>query len=170
MPMELLTIKRGQKRRGLLIGDQQANLVRRAAQRPEDKRNDIAAWVQKASTMMGNVEKGFGLKFDKQPATVQGRLLPAPVIQYGAPQHYYAGTTGAWNMKDVRLCSHAHSGVDAWREWRDAPSGFVLCELVSWTLYSHNPCSPNQNVQSHSQHLSRSRQPALEVTEVTSRE
>lgn len=109
MPMELLTIKRGQKRRGLLIGDQQANLVRRAAQRPEDKRGDIGAWVQKASTMMATVEKGFGLKVDKQPATVQGRLLPAPVIQYGAPQHYYAGTTGAWNMKDVRALTRSSS-------------------------------------------------------------
>lgn len=103
VPMELLTIKRGQKRRGLLIGDQQANLVRKAAQRPADKRDDIAAWVQKATTMMAQVERGFGLKVDKQPAQVTGRLLPAPVIQYGAPQHYYAGTTGAWNMKDVRL-------------------------------------------------------------------
>lgn len=102
VPMELLTIKRGQKRRGLLIGDQQANLVRKAAQRPEDKRNDITAWVHKATTMMGKVEQGFGLKVEKTPATVPGRLLPAPVIQYGAPQHYYAGTTGAWNMKDVR--------------------------------------------------------------------
>ena len=32
VPMELLSLERGQKRRGLLIGDQQANLVRKAAQ------------------------------------------------------------------------------------------------------------------------------------------
>ena len=102
VPMELLTIRRGQKRRGLLIGDQQATLVRRAAQRPDDKQADIGAWVGKSTTMMARTEKDFGLKVDKQPAKVQGRLLPAPVIQYGSPQHYYAGTTGAWNMKDVR--------------------------------------------------------------------
>jgi hypothetical protein len=38
VPMELLTIERGQKRRGLLIGDQQANLVKKAAQPPDTKR------------------------------------------------------------------------------------------------------------------------------------
>ena len=33
---------------------------------------------------------------------VDGRLLPAPVLQYGQPKNYYAGTTGSWNMVDVR--------------------------------------------------------------------
>jgi eukaryotic translation initiation factor 2C len=113
VPMELLTIKRGQKRRGLLIGDQQANLVRKAAQRPDEKRQDISSWIGKASTMMGGVEKNFGLKVAKEPVTVDGRLLPAPVIEYGSPQHYYAGTTGAWNMIDVRCCS-PNIVSDAW--------------------------------------------------------
>jgi eukaryotic translation initiation factor 2C len=100
--MELLSIKRGQKRRGLLIGDQQAKLVKIAAQRPEDKRKDINSWTQKSTTMMAGVEKSFGIQVDKQPAVVNGRLLPAPVIEYRKPSHYYAGTTGAWNMRDVR--------------------------------------------------------------------
>ena len=43
------------------------------------------------------------LQVEGKPITVQGRLLPAPVIQYGHPKNYYAGTTGAWNMVDVRL-------------------------------------------------------------------
>lgn len=55
VPMELMTIERGQKRRGLLIGDQQANLVRKAAQPPDTKRRDIAEWVGKASNSFKQV-------------------------------------------------------------------------------------------------------------------
>ena len=100
--MELLTIKRGQKKTGLLIGDQQAKLVKIAAQRPEDKRRDIGTWIQKSSKGMANAAKTFGIQVEQKPSAVNARLLPAPVIEYKQPAHYYAGTTGAWNMKDVR--------------------------------------------------------------------
>jgi eukaryotic translation initiation factor 2C len=102
VPMELLTIERGQKRRGLLIGDQQANLVRKAAQPPDTKRRDIEEWMGKAAKNFSQVNQQFQLNLEKTPALVEGRLLPAPVIQYGSPKNYYAGTTGAWNMVDVR--------------------------------------------------------------------
>lgn len=156
VPMELLTIRRGQKRRGLLIGDQQATLVRRAAQRPDDKQADIGAWVGKSTTMMARTEKDFGLKVDKQPAKVQGRLLPAPVIQYGSPQHYYAGTTGAWNMKDVRhppprpfaalwwLCVE-RGGAYATRRCCDRCGCRVALEFVLWVgggSPPHGICGP----------------------------
>lgn len=99
--MELLNIKRGQKKTGLLIGEQQAKLVKIAAQRPEDKRRDIGTWIQKSSKSMARSAETFGIAVDQKPAAVNGRLLPAPVIEYSQPSHYYAGTTGAWNMKDV---------------------------------------------------------------------
>jgi hypothetical protein len=105
VPMELLSIKRGQKKTGLLIGDQQAKLVKIAAQRPEDKRRDIGTWIQKSSKGMAKSAQSFGIAVDSKPAVVNGRLLPAPVIEYAQPSHYYAGTTGAWNMKDVRMLS-----------------------------------------------------------------
>lgn len=102
VPMELLAIKRGQKRTGLLIGEQQAKLVKIAAQKPEQKRADIGTWIQKSSKSMTKSAQTFGIAVDQKPAAVNGRLLPAPVIEYSQPSHYYAGTTGAWNMKDVR--------------------------------------------------------------------
>lgn len=107
VPMELLQLEKGQKRRGLLIGDQQANLVRKAAQPPDVKRKDIADWMGKAANSFKSVQTAFNLQIDSQPAMVEGRLLPAPVIQYGHPKNYYAGTTGAWNMIDVRCLATA---------------------------------------------------------------
>jgi eukaryotic translation initiation factor 2C len=104
VPMEMLTIARGQKRRGLLIGDQQANLVRKAAQPPEQKRGDIATWMAKKVESFAQSKRDFGIDIDSQPVTVDGRLLPAPVLQYGQPKNYYAGTTGAWNMINVCFC------------------------------------------------------------------
>ena len=100
--MELLTIKKGQKRTGLLIGEQQAKLVKIAAQRPEDKRRDISTWIQNNTTDMAKSAQSFKIAVDSKPSAVNARLLPAPVIEYQQPSHYYAGTTGAWNMKDVR--------------------------------------------------------------------
>lgn len=93
VPMELLSIKRGQKRTGLLIGDQQAKLVKIAAQRPEDKRRDIGTWIQKSSKSMARSAQTFGIAIDQKPSAVNGRLLPAPVIEYKQPSHYYAGMT-----------------------------------------------------------------------------
>jgi eukaryotic translation initiation factor 2C len=107
IPMELLSIKRGQKKTGLLIGDQQARLVKIAAQRPEDKRKDIGTWIQKSSKGMAKSAQSFGITVDNKPSAVNGRLLPAPVIEYAQPSHYYAGTTGAWNMKDVCILPHS---------------------------------------------------------------
>lgn len=49
-----------------------------------------------------HIEKHFGVALDREPCEVKGRLLPSPVIEYAQPGHYYAGTTGAWNMVDVR--------------------------------------------------------------------
>jgi hypothetical protein len=100
--MELLTIERGQKRRGLLIGDQQANLVRKAAQHPTDKQKDISQWRERSEASWAMSKAQFGVDIAKEPVTANGRLLPAPVLQYAQPKNYYAGTVGAWNMVDVR--------------------------------------------------------------------
>lgn len=99
VPMELL-----QKRRGALLPDQQVALIKIAAQRPEDKRRDINNWVRESSPSMQKTAQEFKVQVENQPATVQGRLLPAPVLEYGKPSHHYAGSSGAWNMLNVRSC------------------------------------------------------------------
>jgi hypothetical protein len=103
--MELLQIERGQKRRGLLIGDQQANLVRKAAQPPSVKQQDIVQWMEKSGSAWSQSKTQFGVSVAKEPITANGRLLPAPVLQYAHPKNYYAGTVGSWNMVDVRPSS-----------------------------------------------------------------
>lgn len=99
--MELLHVKRGQKRRGALLPDQQVSLIKIAAQRPADKRRDINTWVTRSRPSMTQTQTKFGVKMEQQPATVPGRLLPAPVLEYKKPSHYYAGSGGAWNMVNV---------------------------------------------------------------------
>lgn len=101
VPIELMSVKPGQKKTGLLIGEQQAQLVRKAAQKPQDKRADIDSWLRKTEGKRKEVEKEFGLSISSTPVEVDGRFLPTPVIEYKHPQHYYSGTTGAWNMKQV---------------------------------------------------------------------
>lgn len=111
VPMELLHIKKGQKRKGLLIGDQQANLVRYAAQKPNDKIRDISTWASGAQAPWASVIGKFGMAVDNKMKQVTGRVLPPPTIGYGVPANYFAGTVGAWNM-EVRLMfilSHTHA-------------------------------------------------------------
>ena len=102
VPMELLSIKRGQKRRGLLIGDQQANLVKHAAQKPAVKLEDIKKWNASSQEAWRPINTGFGIEVGTQLTTVKGRLLPSPVLEYGQNKCYSAGTQGAWNMEGVR--------------------------------------------------------------------
>ena len=78
------------------------SLIRIAAQRPEDKQRDITSWVNRSKTSMSKTAADFKVKVEAQPAVVDGRLLPAPVLEYGSPSHYYAGSVGAWNMVKVR--------------------------------------------------------------------
>ena len=51
---------------------------------------------------MSKTAADFKVKVEVQPAVVDGRLLPAPVLEYRSPSHYYAGSVGAWNMVEVR--------------------------------------------------------------------
>jgi hypothetical protein len=101
--MELVTVVPAQKKRGMLEPDQQANLVRKAAQPPDRKKQDISDWMTKHKRTRDKVAKDFRLSIESSPLPATGRILPSPIIEYKTPQHYYAGTTGAWNMKDVRL-------------------------------------------------------------------
>lgn len=84
-------------------------LANTAARHAVSATSQPPAW----STRLSGVQVGsmFNLMLDNRPAEVNGRLLPAPVIQYGSPKNYYAGTTGAWNMVDVRslLLSYPHT-------------------------------------------------------------
>jgi eukaryotic translation initiation factor 2C len=100
--MELLKIQHGQKRRGAILPDQAVKLIRIAAQRPADKQRDINAWVEQSKPHMKKTARDFEVEVEQQPVTVPGRLLPAPVLEYGKPPHQYAGTSGAWNMVNVR--------------------------------------------------------------------
>lgn len=92
MPMELMKVKPGQKKTGLLIGEQQAKLVRMAAQKPFEKLKDIEQWMTKTEPKRREVENDFGLTISSSPVEVEGRFLPVPVIEYKQPQHYYSGT------------------------------------------------------------------------------
>jgi hypothetical protein len=91
VPLELMSVKAGQKRQGLLIGEQQARLVRMSAQKPAEKRQDIEAWIKKTVEKRGEVERDFGLTVSENPVEIDGRFLPTPVIEYKEPKHYYSG-------------------------------------------------------------------------------
>lgn len=109
VPIELMSVRSGQKKTGLLIGEQQANLVRRSAQKPQEKKQDIEAWMTKTRAHRAEVETDFGLTIGTTPVEVDGRFLPTPVIEYKHPQYYYSGTAGAWNMKQVRHCTASNN-------------------------------------------------------------
>jgi hypothetical protein len=91
VPLELMSVKPGQKKTGLLIGEQQAKLVRMAAQKPNDKKRDIEEWMRKTKGKRGEAEKDFNLTISSSPVDVDGRFLPTPVIEYKQPVHYYSG-------------------------------------------------------------------------------
>lgn len=91
VPIELMSVVPGQKKTGLLIGDQQAKLVRLSAQKPDEKKKEIEQWMRKTEAKRKEVQNEFGLTISSTPVEVDGRFLPTPVIEYKHPQYYYSG-------------------------------------------------------------------------------
>jgi eukaryotic translation initiation factor 2C len=103
IPAELCTVVGGQLARRLLLGDQTRRMIGFAARRPFDNAESIVKdglQVTKISTGLNAHLTKFGIEVNPKMLTVNGRILPAPILQYRGtstcrPQN------GAWNL-DVR--------------------------------------------------------------------
>ncbi|EFN55085.1 hypothetical protein CHLNCDRAFT_134979 [Chlorella variabilis] len=110
LPPELCTIAPGQ-RRSKLTELQTAEMIKTAAQRPDDK----ARWIDRVVD-----QKGFGLRVDGRQMEVQARVLQNPRLSYGSPANYDPKASlpfaaagrgfGSWNLRDVKFLTGSQLG------------------------------------------------------------
>ncbi|KAF7919909.1 uncharacterized protein EAE98_009143 [Botrytis deweyae] len=109
LPAEVCNIKPGQIVKKSLLGDQTRLMLDFANRRPEPNAMSI---ITSGKQVLGLNNKDnpllskFGVQVGNSLITVQGRVLPPPVINYKNRQHRpmtKVPMDGSWNMRDTRF-------------------------------------------------------------------
>ncbi|KAF7907500.1 uncharacterized protein EAF01_005086 [Botrytis porri] len=109
LPVEVCIIKPGQIVKKALLGDQTRLMLDFANRRPEPNAMSIITsgkQVLGLNTKDNPLLPKFGVQVGNSLITVQGRVLPPPVINYKNRQHRPMTKTpmdGSWNMRDTRF-------------------------------------------------------------------
>lgn len=106
LPMELFELVPGQRLRkvGPELLSQVGNYT---IQEPERRLNTIAQLVDTAQLRSSTTMRAWGMDVDTSLAEVQGRVLPTAPLQYGGRGVVDPGTTGAWNLRNVKMLQGA---------------------------------------------------------------
>ncbi|KAG9123951.1 hypothetical protein FRC07_013384 [Ceratobasidium sp. 392] len=113
VPPELCTILPGQPFHGKLIPEQMWATTLDSPMAPDDNARNI---IGRGLSSLGFNERNssltqLGLKVSSQMATVPGRILSAPIIQYGGSVSPRVSNT-SWSLKDSKLAVGAR--LDNW--------------------------------------------------------
>ncbi|PSC71066.1 argonaute 1 isoform B [Micractinium conductrix] len=129
LPPELCTIAAGQ-RRAKLTETQTAEMIKTAAQRPDEKARWIDSVVQqKAGWGTDPGVRAFGMRVDGKQMQVQARVLPNPRLSYGFPRDFDPKGFGAWNLRDVKFLTG--SSLASWAIACFANPRFAEADLTS---------------------------------------
>ncbi|KAH7838775.1 hypothetical protein Vadar_031027 [Vaccinium darrowii] len=101
LPMELCKIVQGQRYAKKLNEKQVTALLRATCQRPPDREQSISQMVAYNNYNNDNLVNEFGLRVKAQLASIEARVLPAPMLQYLGKQE--APQVGCWNMIDKKM-------------------------------------------------------------------
>ncbi|KAF7986866.1 hypothetical protein HWV62_12600 [Athelia sp. TMB] len=125
VPAELCEIEPGLPYRGKLDGDETAEMIKYAAQRPGVNADAI---VNRGLPTLGLTQpvspiSGFGITISAEMAVIPARLLPPPSLTYKVGRANIKD--GSWNIMDVKF--HRGGIVDTW--WvmvvRDGPRSII---------------------------------------------
>ncbi|XP_022729133.1 protein argonaute 5-like isoform X2 [Durio zibethinus] len=115
LPMELCRIVAGQRYTKKLNEQEVKALLKATCQRPHDREANIQKMVR-VNNFQGDelVHKEFGIQVQKEPALVEARVLPPPLLKYhdsGRERSVNPGF-GAWNMINKKMVNGGK--VDFW--------------------------------------------------------
>jgi len=102
IPPEMCATVPGQ-RRTKLTPMQTREIIKLAAQRPQDKVGYIRESAAELASHGRGMMETWGLQMDSNLTSVDARVLPQPVLAYGNPAAFDVGTKGAWNLQNVRF-------------------------------------------------------------------
>ncbi|RZC57943.1 hypothetical protein C5167_005254 [Papaver somniferum] len=114
MPMEVCNIVEGQRYTKRLSERQITALLQVTCQSPRDRELDILQTVGQNEYDKDPYAKEFGMEIRKELASVEARILPAPLLKYHdtGRQKSCLPIVGTWNMLDKKMVNPGK--VDNW--------------------------------------------------------
>lgn len=130
LPPEVCEIVAGQ-RQNRLTEEQTRETIKFSAQRPDNRKYNTMAMLEKADITNDEAAREFGIAVEPEMIKTSARILPQPHLQYQRPASINTGTRGAWNLEGMKF--------------------FIPATLKSWAIVS---CmEPNQTMQQGEQGL-----------------
>ncbi|OVA01133.1 Argonaute/Dicer protein [Macleaya cordata] len=114
MPMEVCNIVKGQRYSKRLSERQITSLLRVTCQSPRDRESDILHTVCQNGYDKDSCAKDFGIEISKELASVEARILPAPLLKYHetGKEKNCLPQVGQWNMINKKMVNGGT--VDSW--------------------------------------------------------
>ncbi|CAN1265706.1 Protein argonaute 1 [Linum perenne] len=105
LPMEVCKIVEGQRYSKRLNEKQITNLLKVTCQRPQERERDIIQTVQHNAYHSDPYAKEFGIKISERLASVEARILPAPLLKYHdtGREKDCLPQVGQWNMMNKKM-------------------------------------------------------------------
>uniref|UniRef100_A0A8C1QDN6 Argonaute RISC component 1 n=1 Tax=Cyprinus carpio TaxID=7962 RepID=A0A8C1QDN6_CYPCA len=100
LPLEVCNIVAGQRCIKKLTDNQTSTMIKATARSAPDRQEEISRLVSNANFNLDPYIQEFGIKVKDDMAEVTGRVLPAPILQYGGRNRAIATPNqGVWDMR-----------------------------------------------------------------------
>ena len=102
IPIELCNIVQGQRKQGRLTANQTRKMIRHTALPAPQRQQEIAKLINSAEFDQDPYCRDFGIKVGNQMASIKGRVLDPPLLNYGPANKPCTEKPrdGAWNMQN----------------------------------------------------------------------
>ncbi|XP_048468800.1 protein argonaute-1 isoform X2 [Rhincodon typus] len=100
LPLEVCNIVPGQRCIKKLTDNQTSTMIKATARSAPDRQEEISRLMKNASYNLDPYIQEFGIKVKDDMTEVTGRVLPAPILQYGGRNRAIATPNqGVWDMR-----------------------------------------------------------------------
>ncbi|XP_067318615.1 protein argonaute-1-like isoform X3 [Anolis sagrei] len=100
LPLEVCNIVAGQRCIKKLTDNQTSTMIKATARSAPDRQEEISRLMKNASYNLDPYIQEFGIKVKDDMTEVMGRVLPAPILQYGGRNRAIATPNqGVWDMR-----------------------------------------------------------------------
>ncbi|NWI65629.1 AGO1 protein, partial [Todus mexicanus] len=100
LPLEVCNIVAGQRCIKKLTDNQTSTMIKATARSAPDRQEEISRLMKNASYNLDPYIQEFGIKVKDDMTEVTGRVLPAPILQYGGRNRAIATPNqGVWDMR-----------------------------------------------------------------------
>jgi eukaryotic translation initiation factor 2C len=113
LPMELLKVEQNQRYAFKLDERQMSNMIKFAVEAPPERKKAIQHGLDMLDHARDPVLQHFGISVDTNMKIVDGRLLPAPKVQYGVGSAT-PGTSGRWDLKGKKFLTGNSVPLKSW--------------------------------------------------------